>query len=68
MCAPNEVNASAIRELTGVVQIADDLIATGEDRSNVELARDRLRRAWDAPRLGKRLRRTQQRLGGRAAY
>ncbi len=45
--APDEGDAAAVkpRELTGVVQIADDLIATGEDRSNVELARDRLRRA-----------------------
>jgi len=45
--APDEGGAAAVkpRELTGVVQIADDLIATGEDRSNVELARGRLRRA-----------------------
>lgn len=50
------------RDLTGVVEVANDPVALAQDRSHVELAGDGLGRAGNPAGLGERLGRTQQRL------
>jgi hypothetical protein len=54
------------RELGGVVEVVDDLVAAGEGGSDVEVARDRLGGAADAAGLGQRLVGPQQPLGRHA--
>ncbi len=54
------------RHLKSVVEVIDDLIPAGQDRRHVELAAARRAGTRHAARLGERLRRAQQRLGGHA--
>ena len=53
-------------QLTGVVEITDDLVATAQDRGDVQLAGGGLRGAGNPASLGERLRGAQQRLRGHA--
>jgi hypothetical protein len=54
------------RDLPGVVETADELVAASQDRLHVELAGNRLRCPGNAARFGQRLSRAQQRLGRHA--
>ena len=55
--AADELDAPLLepRQLRGVVEVVDDLVAPVERRRDVELTGDRLRGARDPPRLGQRL-------------
>ena len=55
------------RELDGVVEVMDHLVATAQHRLDVETAGDRLARAGNPLRLRQGLRRTEQRLRRHAA-
>ena len=54
------------RNLPGIIQATDDLVAARQDRVHIELAGDRLRGAGNPAGLSQRLGRAQQRLGRHA--
>ena len=62
--AAEEVDVALLEpgQLRAVVEVVDDLVAAGEQRGDVQLARGGLGRARDAARLRQRLGRAQERL------